>query len=675
MIKIKTKLFYVILCLLSLFLVACSDNGKDDDDPVIKPEEKIDFTIEEKNITLEIGESVSLTIKKTGDKDFNLIFTSSDPEVVKVENGKLTALKSGEVTITVAIENVENTEKQVTVKVNEPLLTLTGKSKMLSNESQKLSYTLTSKLVEVINWTSSDPSIATVDDKGNVTAVKGGSVTITAEAMTSKVKGTFTIEIEQVKVTPESITIESNCEKAYLDSEIKLKATVLPIGSSQEVIWSTTNVNRATIDEEGNITILKGGKIVIKCASKENPDIKTSLTIEVMDYIDPEAFFNGIHVANPLNDTVRAYGFGPIKAADGLTQKDYNTVLAGAVTLITWNKDLYVNENFIVPEGNNTRPGIKREVKYITVHDTATTHSHTTAYNLANNLKYSSNETSWHYSCGSGIAFHSIPDNEVAYHAGDGTRVPLEFTDTGIKAFGTKAAKVTISSDGYWELNGQKSNLKAPLAGSRQATNRDLPYTGINNYVGENGNYWISNTWWSSTYLTLSNRGGNLNSIGIESCVNYGCDLYRVWMTLAQLIGTRLLPQNHIKPTDVKQHNTFSGKNCPQTMREAELWDYFIKMVEAEYTLYTKLGDFNITFTPNNTELLDKTGQIIKFPEVDTEVTYTIHVSKKDGSYDKTLTYTSVIPAKVTNAKVIGGEDVYYYMTPEARAKQLEEGN
>lgn len=144
-------------------------------------------------------------------------------------------------------------------------------------------------------------------------------------------------------------------------------------------------------------------------------------------------------------------------------------------------------------------------------------------------------------------------------------------------------------------------------------------------------------------------------------------------MTLAQLIGTRLLPKNNLKPTDVKQHNTFSGKDCPETLRHANLWNYFISMVEAEYALYTKFNNFNITFTSNNPELVCETGQIIKFPDVATEVTYTIHVQKKDGTYDKTFTYTSTIPAKVTDTSLIGKEDLYYYMTPEARAKQLEE--
>lgn len=665
MIKFKKKIFYFVFCFLALFLMACNENP----DPTINPVED-GFELKDVNIVLELGETKTLNISGNST---NLVYVSEKPDIVKVENGMLTALKAGETKIIVSLANVENSEQEVIVKVNEPTLTISGNEKMLSNESQTLKYNLSSKLVETINWVSSDISIATVDDKGNVKAIKGGTVVISAEAMTSKVKASITIEIEQSHVKPESIKLEKNMEEVYADSELKIKATVLPVGASQDVIFSTTNASRSTIDEEGNVTIIKGGKIVIKCYSKEDENVKASITIDVADFIDPEKFFNSIHMANPLNNKVLAIGFGPIKEADGLTQKHYYTILAGAVTLITWNKDLYVNENYFAPVKSNPRPGIVREVKYITVHDTATTHSHTTAFNLANNLASSSNTTSWHYSCGSGIVFQSIPDNEVAYHAGDGTAVPLEFTDTGIKAEGTGAAKVTISKDGYFELNGQKSNILAPKAGNRIATNSDLPYTGINNYVGENGNYYLSNTWWSSTYQTVSNRGGNLNSIGIESCVNYGCDLYRVWMTLAQLIGTRLLPQNHLLPTDVKQHNTFSGKDCPETMRHANLWDYFMTMVEAEYTLYTKFNDFNITFTSNNPELVCETGQIIKFPESDTEVTYTIHVKKKDGSYDKTFTYTSIVPAKVTDTALYGAEDLYYYMTPTARAKQLEE--
>ena len=710
----KNKLLLFIIGLFCLFLVACGDkpvDPKPDDttDPIVDPtptptdtdpkeDEEDTFEVSETELTLNYNEEKSLTITKSR-SDLKLMFKSNNENVATVTEGKVKGVGSGNAIITIEIEGGESASVKVTV--NEPLITLTGVGEMVATESQSLKLEKNYSLQEAIEWLSSDTNVATVDDKGNVNALSRGTVTITAVAKTSGAKASFVITITQPDVAPEEIKITSNVSsEVYLDTEIILSCEVLPKGASQEVEWTCTNQARATIDPDGYVNIIKAGKITIKCTSKENPEIKASFSFDVLDYIDPEKFFNSIHVANPLNDQVRAYGFGPIKEGAGLTQIDYIEVIAGAVTLLGWDLDWVLNENFIVPETNkNPRPGTQREVRYICVHDTATTHSHTTAYNLANNLRSTSNTTSWHYSCGSGVVFHSIPDNEVAYHAGDGTSTPQVFTDTGVKAIGTSPAWVTISEDGYFEFTpfyrGKydeslkvKSNVLAPevpiqyysgswqTSGYRRARTSDLPnYTSVTNYVGENGNYWMSNLWWSQSYQTLSNRGGNLNSIGIESCVNYGCDLYRVWMTLAKLIGTKLLPLHQLTPAQVKQHNTFSGKNCPETLRENDLWPYFMKMVEAEYTFYTKMRDFIVTFDKGDTDLINDSGQIIKWPEVDTEITYTIHVVKRDGTYDRTFTYKSIIPAKVQNPRKVGQEDPYYYMTLEAREKQVEHRN
>ena len=709
----KNKFLFLIIVLFCLFLVACKEEKPDDvptdnppvvdptDNPTIDPhegEQEDSFDVLERELTLNYNEEKSLTITKSRD-NLELIFKSNNESVATVTNGKVKAVGQGNAIITIEISGGDSVAIKVTV--NEAKLILTGVTSMVASESQTLKLDKNYSMQETIDWTSSDTNVATVDDKGKVDALSAGTAIITATAKTSGAKTQITITVTQPDVAPKEIKITSNVSsEVYLDTEIILSCEVLPKGANQEVEWTCTNQARATIDPDGYVNILKAGKITIKCTSKVDPDIKASFSFDVLDYIDPEKFFNSIHVANPLNNQVRAYGFGPIKESAGLTQIDYIEVIAGAVTLLGWDFDWVLNENFIVPASNtNPRPGTLREVRYICVHDTATTHSHTTAYNLANNLKSTSNTTSWHYSCGAGVAFHSIPDNEVAHHAGDGTSIAQEFIDTGVKAVGTQPAWVTISDDGFFEFTpfyrGKydeslkvKSSIEAPevpiqyysggwqTSGYRKARTSDLPnYTSVTNYIGENGNYWMTNIWWSTSYQTLSNRGGNLNSIGIESCVNYGCDLYRVWMTLAKLIGTRLLPNNKLTPAQVKQHNTFSGKNCPETLRENDLWPYFMKMVEAEYTFYTKMRDFVVTFDKGDTDLINESGQIVKWPDVDTEVTYTIHVVKRDGTYDKTFTYTSIIPAKVQNPRKVGQEDPYYYMTLEAREKQIEHRN
>ena len=663
-------ILFIFILFLAMFMIGCGGETPEVPDEPSKPdepdkpvvEEKKEFTVGEDSLTLELGEEKTLTITKDG--DFTLTLVSSDDSVATVDqNGKVKALKAGTCKITIS---VEDNKKEVNVTVNTPVLTLTGKNKMTATESQKLEYTITSKLVETINWESSDTSIATVDDKGNVKALKGGSVVITATAMTSNVSHSITIEVEEVKVDPESVELTINCENVYLDSELKVIAKVLPEGASQEVTFSCPAANRATIDEEGNVTILKSGKFNVICASKENPNIKATISINVFDYIDPEKFINSIHIANPLTDIVTAYGFGPIMASAGLNQINYKQALAGSVSKILWTK--LVVTQMIAPEGSGGRPGGIKENLYITVHDTATTHSHGDALHHANYVYNGSG--SYHYTVGSDKAYQMIPDNEVAHHAGDGVTVPVTWTDTGVKATNNLPAKITISSDNYWVVNDIKTNVKQTVtrADGTYPTTANLPHTGVNQKIGENGNYFIANVYWNNTYKVLSNRGGNLNSIGIETCVNYGTDLHLTWATTAKLIGTRLLPLNALTPYAVKQHNTFSGKDCPMAMRHANLWEYFMELVWAEYTLYTEFKDFTFKFTSNNPDIIGESGQIIKFPEVETEVTYSIQVTKKDGTYDKTFTFKSVVPAMIKEHQLGDGSDLYFYM--QRRAEQ-----
>ena len=667
----KKGILFIFILFLAMFMIGCGGETPEVPDEPSKPdepdkpviEEKKEFTVGEDSLTLELGEEKTLTITKDG--DFTLTLVSSDDSVASVDqNGKVKALKAGTCKITISIED---NKKEVNVTVNTPVLTLTGKNKMTATESQKLEYSITSKLVETINWESSDTSIATVDDKGNVKALKGGSVVITATAMTSNVSHSITIEVEEVVVDPTSIELSMNVENVYLDTELKISAKVLPEGASQEVTFSCPAANRATVDEEGNVTILKSGKFNVICTSKENSSVKATISINVFDYIDPEKFINSIHIANPLTDIVTAYGFGPIMASAGLNQIDYKQALAGAVTKVLWSKlNLTV---MMTEEGVSTRPGTPAKMEFITVHDTATTHSH--ADGLRHAQYVNEGGGSYHYTVGSDKAYQMLPDNEIAHHAGDGTKVAFTWTDTGVKATSNEPAKITISSDNYWVVNDIKTNLKQTVTKSdgTYPTTANLPYTGVNQKIGDNGNYFIGNVYWNNTYKVLSNRGGNLNSIGIETCVNYGTDLYLTWATTAKLIATKLLPLNALTPDRVKQHNTFSGKDCPMAMRHANLWDYFMELVVAEYTLYTQFKDFHFSFTSNNPDIIGESGQIIKFPEVETEVTYTIQVTKKDGTYDKTFTFTSVVPAMIKDHALNDGTDLYFYM--QRRSEQI----
>ena len=159
--------------------------------------------------------------------------------------------------------------------------------------------------------------------------------------------------------------------------------------------------------------------------------------------------------------------------------------------------------------------------------------------------------------------------------------------------------------------------------------------------VVENGMYKIGNTWWSTDYRKIGNGGGNCNSIGIETMVNKGSDIYKTWQKTAKLVAN-LLVDNNLSVDDVKPHHFFSGKNCPQTMRDNKLWENFIKLVECEYEYLTKYSDCTITFTSLDKTYVNSSGRVIKQDKIDRYVSYEVTVTK-DG-VSKTIVLTSLIP-------------------------------
>ena len=335
-------------------------------------------------------------------------------------------------------------------------------------------------------------------------------------------------------------------------------------------------------------------------------------------------------------------------------QFNYNVKVLGSVSKYWFGKHEVIE--YIAPlnseSNNDNRPGTKKtSTQYVVVHDTAS------AAETANSLthaKYVSNGgggTSWHYSSGSDGIYHQIPDDEVAYHAGDALVVPFSLTNTGIKGKITNP-KVEIKN-GYYYINDEKSLIKSPKITFMLGEDKNLHYAsdgfiqsrkapegakegeeflgdnsrrineqGIRIDLGEDGYYYMGPTYYNAGFGYISNRGGNLNSIGIETMVNKGSDLYLTWQKTAKLVA-HLLKDNNLSLDRVKQHHFFSGKDCPETMRHAKLWDNFIELVKFEYEILLLSDGVEIEFI-SNSNLIDKTGRVITLPSSETVIDYSV---------------------------------------------------
>lgn len=337
-------------------------------------------------------------------------------------------------------------------------------------------------------------------------------------------------------------------------------------------------------------------------------------------------------------------------------QFNYNVKVLGSVSKYWFGKHEVIE--YIAPlnseSNNDNRPGTKKtSTQYVVVHDTASAAE--TANSLAH-AKYVSNGgggTSWHYSSGSDGIYHQIPDDEVAYHAGDALVVPFSLTNTGIKGKITNP-KVEIKN-GYYYINDEKSLIKSPKITFMLGEDKNLHYAsdgfiqsrkapegakegeeflgdnsrrineqGIRIDLGEDGYYYMGPTYYNAGFGYISNRGGNLNSIGIETMVNKGSDLYLTWQKTAKLVA-HLLKDNNLNLDRVKQHHFFSGKDCPETMRHAKLWDNFIELVKFEYEILLLSDGVEIEFI-SNSNLIDKTGRVITLPSSDTVIDYSVAI-------------------------------------------------
>ena len=300
----------------------------------------------------------------------------------------------------------------------------------------------------------------------------------------------------------------------------------------------------------------------------------------------------------------------------------------------------------LAPSTNKNYNNIKKPKYYICIHDTGCNVHTAKEWNEAvvnefiDGSKY---KASFQYVVGNDGIYHNIPDDIIGFHAGDGYVVDYKLYDSNVEFNGNYNPIITISNDGYFEIDNVKSIIKAPLKNGEIPLTSDINDIGIRTVV-ENGKYYLGETWFSYDYMKVSNHGGNVNSIGIESCVNKGSDIYYTWMKDAKLIAF-LMDKYNLGINDVVPHHFFSGKDCPMTMRHSNMYQHVkdLALIEFNILQFEKNG-FKISFNCDNKEFVSDEGKVIKIPEKDLNVNYVVTV-EKDG-IKNSRKFNSIIPGK-----------------------------
>ena len=197
------------------------------------------------------SETLTATVKPDDATDKTVTWTSSNTSVATVDsNGKVSAVGGGNATIAAKAGDKQAT-CAVTVTVPVESITLDKTTATLEEgESVTLTATITPEDAtnKSITWTSSDNSIATVDQNGKVAAIKEGTATIAAKAGEKQASCEITVNKKVIQVT--SITLNNEKIMVFVGNQATLSATVLPYDATDKTVtWTSSNTSVATVDD------------------------------------------------------------------------------------------------------------------------------------------------------------------------------------------------------------------------------------------------------------------------------------------------------------------------------------------------------------------------------------------------------------------------------------------
>ena len=469
-------------------------------------------------------------------------------------------------------------------------------------------------------------------------------------------------------------------------------------------VWESKNTNIATVDQTGKVTGVKEGTATIYVYDSSDPSVNLTIQISIVSEGLSELFSI---ISNAHNDSIfKKLDLRIGTSSSGYNADIYGSVSKILFNKPLYIDEKYLANG--IATGNYYENSVKDTgLEFITVHYTAGFPASSDTDNNASYFTTASAGVSIHYVTGnngtysdgtqSSSVYKCMSHDHGAWHAGDSNaryhsnsnktnslgQLIFSWMPTGVTYDGADLMDIewSASDDFYFEINGKKTSIKLPSTwnykynGTYRNTNHIYNSNGtisaqsgysawgttFSNRTPESffndqgfpvkvidGEYYMGPTWWSYGQVyegRICGSGGNLNSIGIESCVNEGSDLWLTWQTTAQLVA-KLCYDNGLGFERIKGHHFFDGKDCPQPLlaNDMEIWDEFIELVKYEYELLTKFSNYTISFVSNNTEFVSNTGRVIKIPAKDTTVSYTVTLTDKTTGNSNSVTYFTTIP-------------------------------
>lgn len=259
------------------------------------------------SLTLQVGQSETLIVSytPTDATGKSITWSSSNPSVVTVSSsGEVTGVSAGSATIMATTKNGKTATCAVTIEAAPDIVATSvtistpQKTNLIIGETLTLSATVLPETTtdKTVVWSTSNSSVATVDENGNVKAIGSGDVAITATC--GIVSGKIDLKVESIITSLSLSSMELSLEKGR---EELLSASYSPSEPDRiNLSWSSSDTSIATVNGSGKVIGIKPGTVKITVIDSES-GLKAECTVTIIDTLYGDSNNDG---SITINDAV-----------------------------------------------------------------------------------------------------------------------------------------------------------------------------------------------------------------------------------------------------------------------------------------------------------------------------------------------------------------------------------
>ncbi|MCL1803756.1 MAG: Ig-like domain-containing protein [Eubacteriaceae bacterium] len=259
-----------------------------------------------------------LQVLPEGSTGAKIVYSSSSKDVADVsEDGIITAVSAGEAMLTAQLSDKPGSVASLSVKVldyTSKIVLNISNIEMNAGDEYKPSASIEhlilnewpktpganaiESMASLIEWTSSDPGVAIVEN-GIIKALKPGEAVLTASMPSARCEPATINAV--VAIHPYDVSIDKKEAFLFVGESLSLKAILAPVGAQSGMVeWSSSDERVATVSQDGLVTASMQGEAEITARINEEAFAVSKISVSIpIESIELDAKALSVYIGQP----------------------------------------------------------------------------------------------------------------------------------------------------------------------------------------------------------------------------------------------------------------------------------------------------------------------------------------------------------------------------------------